>query len=187
MKYLTIILILGVLLVLSACGSPAVSDGDQDMTDTDVTPTDDVADADEEESMLTSIGNLMKMGKAYHCSYNGDMGGVKSEQDVYIDGDKYRVDMTIVTSDGTQTSNMINDGNYIYSWGSTTPQGMKMSLEFLEEQGSEDDFSIDTNEEYGYACDSWRAQNSKFDPPSDVEFIDFGDLMAGLGDAFGDY
>ncbi|MGM5481765.1 MAG: hypothetical protein ACQESE_05150 [Nanobdellota archaeon] len=176
------------LLLLTACSSQDVGED----TLGDVTSEEDQQALEQkyEESKesdstekSTSIKGLLGLGKAMHCSYRQDMGGMTARQDVYIDGENYRVEMETNLNGVKTASYMMRNDDAVYIWNPEALEGMKMTQEFLEEQGAASSFDLtETND---YDCQSWTASQSMFEEPSDVEFMDYGTMVQGMDGAMG--
>lgn len=140
------------------------------------------------EQAAESLGQAMMTGEPLRCQI------VNQEQTETIEfltkDQKTRV-TTLVTAPQTQTSNMINDGTYIYIWQEGQAMGYKMmvpSEENVEEMAAtyEDtapDFSQeDVRQQYedsGYSitCIPATISDSEFMPPTDVNFQDTSAMM----------
>jgi len=192
MKKLFIIpLIVMISLLLTACtanniekkGKPSENKGSN---------TTNVETNEEEEISDSSILDLAKLGKNAKCTYNSDEGGTIMEGVVYVSGNKTRSDMKITTAEGTKMdSSSITDSEWMYMWTSETDQGTKMNLKEMEalaskyenEDGSveESDYQYkDQTQKVDYKCRPWVVDNSKFDVPTNINFIDMNEMMKGL-------
>jgi hypothetical protein len=145
----------------------------------------------ESESFTGSLMDLLKLGKAMKCTYSYTQESTAFQGTSYVSGDKMRTDMegVVPTEEGDQqiTSHFISDGTWTYNWSSMQDQGMKMKLSELEDAGEETDTedqdyyeqaNLDKN--FEYKCSPWIVDSSMFVPPSDIEFIDYTQMMQGL-------
>ncbi|MFH1711886.1 MAG: hypothetical protein ABH846_01465 [Patescibacteria group bacterium] len=142
------------------------------------------------DSWTGSLTDALQLGKSMKCTWSDDEG----EGTSYIKGEKV---YTETTYQG-KTSYMIGDGECTYTWEEGASEGMEFCYsadDFDVEADAEDyedtddyedlmgseagvDMDIDMN------CSPAVIKDSKFVPPSDVEFSDpFADLM----DAFEDF
>jgi len=130
----------------------------------------------------TSLKALLASGTSQKCSYS-DSG---SEGVFYLSGGKSRGDFTTTVSGKTTASHMISDGKTSYIWMDGQPQGYKMSLEVnasTNQQANSTAASaqqgVDVNKTMNYDCQAWSADNSMFNLPSGIEFVDFAAMMKG--------
>ena len=138
-----------------------------------------------------SIMDLLNMGKNVKCTYSGEQDGVYMDMETYISGNKVR---TTMTQDGTDMGkvvfNTVMDETWMYTWDSmgnaykmNLEEMKKMGEEFQEQYGTGDasDLSargkIQNQEQFDYKCIPWIPNNSKFEVPSDIEFVDQGQFM----------
>lgn len=137
-----------------------------------------------------SLANLFGFGENVRCEFSSVnvAEGDRSSGTFYTDGERFRVEAMYTTSEGVVTTNMINDGEYAYTWGKT-PQGeMAIKAPNMEVEGEADpsslDFGpddeesyVDINERVEYDCDRWNVDSKVFIPPSDIEFMDMEAMM----------
>ncbi len=162
---------------------------------------DDVSE--EAMSGKTSVnGNfmeLMRLGKNYSCDFDyEDDQGNNTQGTVYVSdsGDKFRGTFEMTQTDGTSiTTNILRDGDYNYMWSDQLPQGFKFVIteedeSFFGETASESAQStgLNADQDMNFDCDSWRVQNSMFEVPSDIEFMDSSSYMnSGSGETSNPY
>jgi hypothetical protein len=181
-------LVLVIAVGLSGCSQEipdAEADLSEDEAQSQVTQQDDAEN--KIEQIKGSLKELVEREESLHCSYEGTMEGDSVSQDIYLSDEKYRIEMETSFDGKTQQSYLINDGEWIYSWNSMTPQGIKMSHDFIEEQGGSEDLSVDMSDVSTYSCKPWSPKQSTFDVPSDIEFMNFDDLMQGMPEGMGEY
>jgi hypothetical protein len=147
-------------------------------------------------SGMTSLKDLLSMGKNQKCTYKysdpttGTMEGV-----TYIStSGKMRGDYTGTDPAGkTFSGHMINDTQFMYTWSSQTPQGMKipitedMKKTVDDAQKNPQDYQkyVNTDAKMAYDCDNWNGDASVFTPPSDVQFTDLSEQMKVIEDLKG--
>lgn len=186
---MVVCLILSVGLIISGCSQGTqeeISDDNQEPTNQeDQMPSGDSASQDMQRT--SSIRGLMSSGDSVHCTYDTEIDGQMIQQDVYISGEQYRVEVNGNFGGQQMESTMVYDGEWIYSWNTQTTQGIKFSQTFMEEQGgSSEQISIDTTETYDYNCQSWNPSGEAFDVPDDIEFMDFDAFTRDMQDMMGD-
>lgn len=186
-KILLVPLIVMISLLLTACTAKTGqqgSAGDENAATT--------SSGDEEESINGNILDLAGLGKKVKCTYAYDNENMSMSGVVYVSGSKTRSDATIKMSDGTENSmSTITDGEWMYMWTSESQQGTKMNLQEMKQTADEyktDEGNGQTNQyrnqtqDVDYKCRPWIVDNSKFDIPSDVNFIDMNEMMKGIID-----
>jgi hypothetical protein len=135
----------------------------------------------QEESITGTFKQLLGMGKSLMCSWEDlDMQG---RGVTYVSGEKYRSDVEYQQGSERVTTTSISDGEWIYNFSSIMAKGTKMKLEAMEDFTDEDsgdledykdreDIDQTTPDDVNFECKSWKVDNSKFNPPSDIEFED---------------
>jgi hypothetical protein len=137
------------------------------------------------EEVTGSVADLLKLGKNFTCKidYSDDLGNsTKGAVYVAASGNKMAGEFTTNMSDGTTaTSNIITDGEYSYVWSSDFDQGFKTKLN-KDDLESSFDFSSNSDNtalenpafdsNMSFMCKRWSVENSMFNPPSSVEFLD---------------
>jgi len=145
--------------------------------------TDDGAMA-QDEMFEGSLFDLSRLGREVQCTILDD----EYQATVYVSGEKFLTDATYTQDGETGNYHSISDGEYMYTWTSLEPQGIKMSLEQLKDQAESMEETqqyeevVSHDEEYSFSCMPWSAQDSMFVPPSDVDFIDFQEQLSQMMD-----
>ena len=150
------------------------------------------ATEDKEESFFGSMQDLITRGKSLKCTYKVKESGNESEVVMYISNGNVRTEMEINTDEGeTIESNMVIDKDWMYMWNSFTPNGTKMDMRKMPK--GEDVTDSDVNKstanlakELDYKCRAWIPNNSKFKVPTDIQFNDITEIMAGMAEGIGD-
>lgn len=137
--------------------------------------------AEEQPAETTSKGSiksLIGMGKNVTCTVTYPTSDGTVNGTLYVANDKrMRTDFVTTTSQNKQIdSHMIQDQGWSYIWSSASPQGTKMKIEEnvptptpgLQNQ------NVDVNTEVEYKCSDWSVDNSKFTPPSNIQFLETG-------------
>ncbi|HEX7017847.1 MAG TPA: hypothetical protein VF209_02990 [Patescibacteria group bacterium] len=148
--------------------------------------------ARQQESEAKEMMAAMESGQSLKCSVTNSQTGDTGEY--YIKGEKMRMSNTATIDGQTQTSHMINDGEFVYTWTDEPAQGVKMKMpteeemkaqeaEYEEYLGDTPDFSdeesIKEYEDSGYTidCDPTDVLDSQFVPPSHIQFQDMSAMM----------
>lgn len=128
-----------------------------------------------------SIKSLIAAGKSQKCTFSTAKDNVSSEGTIYVGSGKMRGDFSVNTSESK--SHMINDGTTSYMWTDDGKVAMKMAFDPKSVDKAADSNakqSVDVDQNYDWSCESWKADNSKFDLPSGVTFMELPSLPAGV-------
>lgn len=132
---------------------------------------------EEGESFTGKLKAAMALGVPMKCTYQqGDFMGTG-----YIKGKKYYGE---VMQQGKKGYVIMKD-NCLWSWSTEQPQGVKMCFEedFFE-QGQEyqeyEGFEGSVPTEAEYHCAPAVFPDSRFDPPSNINFMDMDQMMQGM-------
>lgn len=127
----------------------------------------------DEAEFSGSFMDLAQRGGNYKCTFVHEDANAASSGTVYVSGAKIRADSTSSTQGMTIENHMISDGEYVYVWSPSLPQGFKVPAS--QGEGSGDPGMSgqygDFNQQYAYDCDTWSGDASMFAPPSDVTFM----------------
>jgi outer membrane lipoprotein-sorting protein len=135
-----------------------------------------------EESFTGSIADLMKRDNALKCEWSMDDSGQRGEGVVYISGENYRQEINL-TEPQTMKAYSVSDGEFIYNWTDQAKQGMKMKKSKAESQQTQqqetyqESNTVDINENIDFNCSGWNVDESKFNLPKDVDFIDLDEQI----------
>lgn len=127
--------------------------------------------------------DLLKAGKNQECTFSSSTNDMTAKGTIFVSSDKVRGDFDSTVGGQKMTSYMIKDGDYIYIWTSGSNQGTKMKFDQVEQtdqSGSQSGTPQQTqtfNQNYEYDCKSWNPDNSKFTPPSNIQFLDINAQM----------
>ncbi len=154
------------------------------------------------ENIKGSIMDVLKLGKSVKCtgSYSNEDGSM--EMTVYAAGKKSYSEMIMGTKEGgTFKTYSIVDGEWMYTWtdmedmpeeaAMMMSMATKMKVSDMEElskdmpnagdqQAANQEKSQAFQKEFDYKCKAWIPDNSKFTPPSDIEFTDITQSMKDL-------
>ncbi len=126
---------------------------------------------------LTDLASAMTSGVGYKCTYTYD--GVASES--WVKGQKF---FSTSTVDGV-ASNMVSDGTWMYTWAEGETEGVKFNIADMKGAGSAQnsgyaDLNQVANSAVNVDCRPDVSADSRFRPPSSVQFQDMGELMKQL-------
>jgi hypothetical protein len=168
----------GVLYVLGGMGVPA-GDG--------LPPEDNVDVVTEDFDGAGTLAGLMMHKKSMKCEFTDEQNGTMSEGTFYFDykNERFRVDVKSIIDGEQFVTHMVNDGEKIYSWGTSMEKGIIMSADMndfsdmspFNNEGLEEDSTIGVDEDVEYNCKNWKANKSTFIPDASVEFVDMQAMM----------
>ncbi len=136
------------------------------------------------QSSHGTLKDLMMLGTS-KCTVSNAVVNSESTGTVYIGNGKMRGDFTTTTVSPAMTieSHMISDGEFMYTWSSAMPQGVKIAVSAANMTGQPNAPKNDQVEMYNadvnYSCDTWSVEESKFEAPKDVTFVDISTMMPG--------
>lgn len=146
---------------------------------------------EKEQTQRKSLKDLMGLGQDKKCTWQAAQGdGQMAKGTVYVSGEKFLQESDYSQNGQAVKSFVMSDGDWMYTWSDNNKEGTKMKLEDLEGEDGEtvEDEVADTeeeayqnqeklNEDYDFECNNWNKDNSKFIPPSDVNFQDMTQTM----------
>lgn len=142
--------------------------------------------ADSSQSERGTIKDLMSRTST-KCTVSNVTANSESSGVVYVGQGKMRGEFKTVTKspDMTIESYMISDGEYMYSWSDAMPQGVKLpiaSTQMSDQPNAPKSEQVEMyNAEVSYDCDSWSVDESQFEIPSSVTFVDMSSMLQGVG------
>jgi hypothetical protein len=140
--------------------------------------------------MRGTFAAMLALGQNLVCTFEHDDGENVSSGTVYMaDGAaRIRGDFNVVASaGGPMEASMVRVDGYNYLWGSFMESGVKVKVT-EEDEGKlfSDESDVEIDENTDFDCDLWNVDASKFNLPSDVEFIDIAAQMeATIGASLG--
>lgn len=192
-KIYTVALLLITSLTLTACTSNDEKNAKKTSVDKNLQESQEsnevVENIEKEENLKANILDLMKLGKSVKCTYEVKSEDATTKGQTYVSNGKTRTEMTIDAADGTKIDSFtITEGDWMYMWSSESEQGNKISLKEMESaakdavtENSENEASYnDQMEKVDYKCSPWIADDSKFNIPTNIEFIDLSEMMKGF-------
>ena len=164
-------------------------------TEQTLTPTKESTVQKPEKDVDSFTGNLMdllKLGKAVKCtgSFSGEDGSMNMV--VYASGKKSYSEMEVdAGEDGMLKTYSIFDGEWMYNWndmGMATKMNVSDMEDLEKDMPAADDFEQGEKpqafqQQFDYKCAPWISDNSKFTPPSDIEFMDLSQTMKDFTEA----
>lgn len=130
----------------------------------------------EEGSFSGSLFDLGARGGTYRCTFSHSSEVGTSNGTVYISGERIRGDFESVAQGFAIESHMLALSGTIYSWSPLAPTGVKLPRNDVEGEGGaamSGDYA-DLQQAYAYDCEAWSVDESVFEIPSSVTFIEAG-------------
>jgi hypothetical protein len=133
-----------------------------------------------------SAEQLMRSGKSLKCSLASNENGEAQEGSVYISAGKMRGDFEVTENGETYDGHMVQDGEWVYSWGGPMGEVQGIKMRAGASGGPAGPEGFDASEEMSMDCMEWQPDASKFETPSEVQFMDMTGMGAGPGQMPGD-
>lgn len=137
-----------------------------------------------------SFGDLLKLKENYTCTFDySDDAGIATAGTVYVadEGTKFSGNFDVTMADGNVVnSNMVKDDEFTYVWTSALSQGYKLAnpenSESLlpEDLDAAEDYMLDEDANMDFDCSPWKVDASKFELPTDIEFVDVSAMLQNL-------
>jgi len=135
------------------------------------------------------LSEIFGTGKNQECTYDIEEKDMHTTGKIYIAGNKMFHTATIKDENGEMVSSYILNDDWIYAWGDEVP-AMKMQLSKMQEmapdvpEGKPEEVTEPINykelgmkEDMDMECKKWTPDNSLFQAPSDIEFIDITETL----------
>ncbi len=173
MKWLAIVV---AVIVIGAGGYFIFSNNNDESSSNETTSTSESTN-NEATKELASINKLLERGGNAKCTYDyTDDDGNRSSGTAYFSDQRMFGDFTTAQVGGmTLQSNVLNVDKTQYVWDKDKKEGYKLDLSVIksqDEKENQSNNSVDQDKEFDFTCVSWSVDDSVFDVPSDVNFID---------------
>jgi len=133
-----------------------------------------------------SLDDLMKLDENYRCVMNVKDNEYIVSAVTYVADGKIRNDNKLDYDDKIRLTHSIITEDWIYSWSEEEPdQGTKIKVSDLEKYQKEGDENIvgvyGHDVDYDYKCYSWKVDESKFQEPVGINFMDVTSILEQAG------
>ena len=133
-------------------------------------------------SQRTTLKSLLNTGTDQVCTFSDPDSG--STGNIYLGGGQARAEFETPTDTGDLfASNMISDGTTMYIWFEGQNTGFTASLESFDDLPSSAasggtategvSEGVNVNREVDYSCDPWTVEETMFEVPTDIKFVDY--------------
>ncbi len=125
--------------------------------------------------------DLLKSNKNIKCEWTEETDGTNFNGTIYVSNGMMRQSFS---DSEDNNGEILLSGNSMYIWEEESAQGIKMSTESDDESALDElindysgleDFDL-SSDNTSIKCDDWKADNSLFEVPTNVEFMDY-DLL----------
>lgn len=178
MKYL----IVGIVVIAGGTGVWFLSSGEKKSTNDNLTQNEQVSMNQVQEPAEDSFANFIAKGGAHVCTVEQQVAGMVTSGKVYIGNGKIKgLFSSVVSGMPIDTSVIVRDG-VTYTWTSMSSFGFKASS--LATSSAVDANTTSTSGTYAwnaqdigsYNCTPWTMDESVFTVPSNIEFLEPGDM-----------
>lgn len=137
-------------------------------------------------SQRTTLKSLLNTGTDQVCTFSDPDSG--STGNIYLGGGQARAEFETPTDTGDLfASNMISDGTTMYIWFEGQNTGFTASLESFDDLPSSAasggtategvSEGVNVNREVDYSCDPWTVEETMFEVPTDIKFVDYSSMI----------
>lgn len=182
-----LIIIAGVVVVLAGAGVAgwvALKGNDKTISDNS-TQTDQPAQTQpQSEVMPKTINGFLAAGKNQKCTFSSSAGEAQTSGTMYFAGERMRGEYKSVSDGQTTNGQMIITDGLQYFWEPSSKRGVKLTISQQDAEESAGNTSsgsqggLETDAEYDFNCDDWTVDQSRFTPPSDIEFMDISGIQS---------
>jgi hypothetical protein len=143
-----------------------------------------------EQSLSTSVRELLGLGQNQKCTYSAsftdESATTTTTGTIYIAGKRMAQEVQVVSTGDNAISTdmrMISDGTTIYTWDpSKKTPGMMFKV--VEPTGTTDtkteNQNVDLDKKMDMKCSAWTVDEAKFTVPTDIQFTDLSELMKNI-------
>jgi hypothetical protein len=119
--------------------------------------------------------SLVARGGDWKCTWSSEQDGIELDGTVFVSRGKFKSDVEMSGAGINATAHALGDGQFVYSWSSLAPTGIKFPARegtTAIEAGGTSAQNAQLTGEYSYDCDPWRADSGTFALPSGITFQD---------------
>lgn len=138
----------------------------------------------ESDGGSTSINDLLTRNASLKCTFDVEVGGSRSTGIAYFSGAKEMYgEFTNTSKTSTATAYVIRKDDTQYVWQKDSKTGYKADVSAFNKQKQQQlSQQLDPDKKYQFKCQNWDKEESKFNPPDN---INFQDISAQLNQAQG--
>ncbi len=133
---------------------------------------------DEKNEASGTFAELMARTGNWQCDASAVHQEGASTGTVKMSDGRLRGDFVATLDGRTVNTSFIHADGFVYTWSDAMPQGFKMKLEAATEAAGKQ--GIDPSTDVDYSCAPWTPDESAFELPSAVTFLDMS-AMGGAG------
>lgn len=117
--------------------------------------------------------SLLASGQPQNCNFSVGSGTAAAVGTAYINGGKMRTDVAVKQGDVDINSHAVIMDNFVYTWTDGMPTGYKIAVATDSEKAANSGAPFDVNQKIDYKCKPAASDESKFDLPANIQFMDF--------------
>lgn len=135
-----------------------------------------------------SLKNALTLGKSYKCTYADE----KGQSTVLVKDKKMSVKWVSNDDKALDNGGMVNDGEWIYTWGGQENKGMKYKVESLNQNQADNPeldymkdpgkWAAEVENKYQVKCDPVLLTDNDFSPPQNIVFEDLSAMFEKMQD-----
>lgn len=175
-----IVILVAVFVVLAGLVTVLVINKD-DSASSNQTQAPAAEQVEQRSQTANTISQLLSSSKSEQCKLNTTNEGVTVVGDMYFADNKLRADYTSTQNSKTTTGSMIILADKQYVWDVAGKKGVSFSFarDQIESESSniKNQTGFDVTKQYDFRCQAWNIDETKFVPPTDVQFTDFTNLQ----------
>lgn len=123
------------------------------------------------EKFNGSLTQLASRTGSWKCTIDTAVAPASVSGTTYVAHGKVRGDfIATIKGYGDISTHMLFDDEYVYTWSSAMPQGMKMKMNLSSATGTTSAQMMSTNQAYAYGCSPWTSDDALFVLPANIVF-----------------
>ncbi len=165
-----VILSIIIILVVAAIAFAMARGGDTEVGDGATTTP-----ATTDEAYSGNIFGLVARGGDWKCVWSTKQDDIDLDGTVWISRGKFKSSVEMTGAGMNATAHAIGDGEFVYSWTSLLPTGIKFKAAEGTDAVAVGGSNAQTAQfagEYDYDCDPWKADSGTFALPTGVTFTE---------------
>jgi len=130
-----------------------------------------------------SLRDLLGANERMRCTFTYEDEEVRSSGVVYTAPNVIRVDSESTTTFNNTTVNAssIIDTEYVYAWMQGSSDGYRIAVADMDAAAANTESPApDYDQRHEYDCEEWSADESVFQPPANVTFMDPMEMLQGM-------
>ncbi len=175
MKNKLLLVLAGILLLGASCGNKTTVKTNYEKTETK-----------QSEKGQKSFKELAMLGKNLKCEAKFMSQGSETQGTIYSSKGKLASSFNTKVEGKNIKSNMLIDGDFMYSWTDQSNMGFKAEVNAKDQNSNTQKGQTDAEQKIDYSCEEWDEDRSIFELPKNIEFKDLSSVtqtLPGAGSA----